>query len=212
MNMNFDVTGENALFGGLAAFLGGALIFFLLIVIAIVVFLIIAMVKVYKKAGKAGWEAIIPYYNNWVLCEIAGVKWWFFLIMAANAICGILGLIVLEPLAMLVSLAGSFAVHYNIALKFGKDGVGYGIGLTLLPVVFYPILAFGNATFNDIKVSSYGPITEEKFESTFNSNGTKTEAKPEPKKKSSTKAKFCKNCGAEITDSKYCPNCGTEIR
>ncbi len=212
MNVSFNGAGEDALFGGLAAVLGGALIFFLLIVIAVVVFIIIATVKVYKKAGKAGWEAIIPYYSNWVLCEIAGVKWWFFLIMSATSICGILGLVILEPLAALVSLAGSFAVHYNLALKFGKDAVGYGIGLTLLPVVFYPILAFGDATFNDVKVSSYGPITEEKFESTFNTNGTKTETKAEPKKKSSSKAKFCKNCGAEITDAKFCPNCGTEIR
>lgn len=212
MNVSYSNLGEDALFGGIAALLGGALIFFLLIIIAIVVFQIIAMVKVYKKAGKAGWEAIVPYYNSWVLCEIAGVKWWFFLIMAATTICGMLGLIMLEPLATLVSLAGSFVVNYNLALKFGKDGIGYGIGLTLLPVVFYAILGFGDAAFNDVKVSSYGPISEEKFESTFNVNGTKSETKSEPKKKSTSKAKFCKNCGAEITDAKFCPNCGTEIR
>ena len=202
---------EDAIFGGIAAVLGGALIFFILIVIAILVFQIIATVKVYKKAGKSGWEAIVPYYSGWVLCEIAGVKWWFFLIMCATSICGLLGLVVLEPLASLVSLAGSFAVNYNIALKFGKDGVGYGIGLTLLPVVFYAILGFGDATFNDVKVSSYGPITEEKFESTFKTNETNEKPKTEPKKKNTTKANFCKNCGAELNGAKFCPNCGTEI-
>lgn len=210
MNIEFGDLGEKAVFGGLAAILGGALIFFILIAIAVVVFQIIAMVKVYKKAGKAGWEAIVPYYNNWVLCEIAGVKWWFFLIMSAASICGILGLVVLEPLAALVGLAGTFAVNYNIALKFGKDGVGYGIGLTLLPVVFYAILGFGSAEFKDVTVSSYGPITEQKFDETFKSSSSSTTTKTETKKKS-TKAKFCKNCGAEITDAKFCPNCGTEI-
>ncbi len=208
--MNFEF-GEKALLGGAAALLGGALLFAILIVVAIVVFQIIAMVKVYKKAGKAGWEAIVPYYNKWVLCEIAGVKWWLFLIICASSICSMLGLFFLKPLAILVSLAGSFLVNYNIALKFGKDGVGYGIFLTILPVVFYAILGFGDAEFKDIKVSPYGAITEEKFDSTFKTN-TKEEPKTETKSNKATKAKFCKNCGAEIKDAKFCPNCGTEIR
>ena len=208
--MELDL-GEKALFGGLAALLGGALIFFILIVIAVVVFQIIATIKVFKKAGKAGWEAIVPYYNSWVLCEIAGVKWWLFLIMNAATICGILGLVLLEPLAALVGLAGTFAVNYNIALKFGKDGVGYGIGLTLLPVIFYAILGFGDAKFNDVSVSAYGPISEEKFDSTFKTE-TNEAPKTSTKKKTSSKAKFCKNCGSEINDAKFCPNCGTEIR
>ena len=198
------MSNEDAIFGSLAAVLGGALIFVILLVIAVVVFQIIVMVKVYKKAGKAGWEAIVPYYSSWVLCEIASVKWWFFLIANAASICGILGLIALEPLAGLASLAGSFAINYNIAIKFGKDPVGYGIGLTLLPVIFYAILAFGDAEFKDVKVSSYGPIAEEKIE--------KSEPKPESTPKKSTKtSKFCKNCGAEVDGSKFCPNCGTEI-
>lgn len=209
MSVNLGEISDKAVFGGLAAILGGALIFFVLIVIAVVVFQIIAMVKVYKKAGRSGWEAIVPYYNTWVLCEIAGVKWWFFLIAIASTITSVLGLIGLTPLAALISLAGTFAVHYNLALKFGKDGVGYGIGLTLLPVIFYAILGFGDASFKDVKVSSYGPITEEKFESTFNTN--KEEAGTTTKKKSTSKAKFCKNCGSELNGAKFCPNCGTEI-
>ena len=207
MSLDFN---ERAIFGGAAAILGGALIFFLLIVIAVVVFQIIAAIKVYKKAGRAGWEAIVPYYDTWVLCEIAGVKWWFFLASAATLICGMLGLFMLEPLAVIVSLLASFAIHYNIALKFGKDGIGYGIGLTLLPVVFYAILGFGSAEFKDVKVSCYGPITEEKFDETFKTNTTSNTGTT-TKKKSNSKAKFCKNCGAEIKDAKFCPNCGTEI-
>ena len=179
-----------------------------IIYIAVAIFQIVCVWKVYKKAGKDGWEAIVPYYNSWVLCEIAGVKWWFFLGMCASSICGILGLIALEPLAALAGIAFSFAVNYNIALKFGKDGVGYGIGLTLLPVVFYAILGFGDATFTDVKVSSYGPIEEDKIEKKA---APVTEEKEAPKKKTSKSAKFCKNCGAEINDAKFCPNCGSEI-
>ena len=207
MNVKFS---DEAFFGGVAAILGGALIFFLLIFIAVIVFQIIAEVKVYKKAGRAGWEAIVPYYSTWVLCEIAGVKWWFFLGSCATLICGMIGLFMLEPLAILVTLAANFAINYNIALKFGKDGIGYGIGLTLLPVVFYAILGFGSAEFKDVSVSEYGPITEEKFNETFKSTPA-SQSITTPKRKTTTKAKFCKNCGAELKGAKFCPNCGTEI-
>ncbi len=202
-SFNFN---EESVAKGLIAGLGAFLVVVVLLVIAIVVFQIIAMVKVYKKAGKGGWEAIVPYYNNWVLCEIAGLKWWFFLIMNAVSICGILGLIALEPLAALASLGATFMANYNLAIKFGKDGVGYGIGLTLLPVVFYSILAFGDATYTEQKLSAYGPIPEEKVE-----NKPADEAKKETKKSSTKNAKFCKNCGASVDGGKFCPNCGNEI-
>ena len=187
---------------GLLAVFGGFIFIIVMIALAVVVVQLVATWKVYKKAGKNGWEAIVPFYNNWVLCEIAGVKWWFFLIMMSTTICSMLGLGIFVPLAGLCTVAASFAVHYNIALKFGKDPIGYGIGLTLLPVIFYSILGFGSATFKDAKVSSYGPIPEDKIEkNTSNSSAS-----------SKKTGKFCKNCGAEISDGKFCPNCGSEIK
>ena len=199
---------NNALVGGLVGFLGGAIIFVALLALAVLIVQLIATIKVYIKAGKGGWEAIIPYYNSWILCEITGVKWYFFLGLLATNIVIFLGLKFLLFLAWLVNLAASFAVHYNLARKFGKDPIGFGIGLTLLPVVFYSILGFGSDTYKDVKVSSYGPVSEETIEKTFN----KTETNNSSTKKSTTKSKkFCKSCGSEISDGKYCPNCGSEI-
>jgi hypothetical protein len=34
----------------------------------------------------------------------------------------------------------------GVANNFGK-GAGFGIGLAFLPMIFYPILAFGDATY-----------------------------------------------------------------
>ena len=45
-------------------------IFIILIYLAIVVTLIAAMWKIYTKAGKPGWAAIVPFYNIIVLLEI----------------------------------------------------------------------------------------------------------------------------------------------
>src|SRR5665213_2880385 len=38
---------------------------------------IVAMWKVFTKAGRPGWAAIIPIYNYWVLFEISGKPGWW---------------------------------------------------------------------------------------------------------------------------------------
>lgn len=169
---------------------------------------IIGKWKVFKKCGKQGWEAIIPFYSDYILCEIAGLEWWFFLIINAVVICNVLLLSILSPLAGLAALGAKFCANYNLAKKFSKDPVGYGIGLTILPFIFYPILGFGMNDFNDVKVSSYGPFTDTRegsFETANNSDN-----KEEPKTKKSIKK--CPNCKFTIDkEDKFCPNCGTKI-
>lgn len=196
-----DYSSGDAAVAGLLGLLGGVLVFLVIIGIALAVLIIVACVKIFKKAGKPGWAAIIPYYNTWVLCEIAGLKWYFFVACLATSVFEILGLKILLPLAALISLAATFCVNYNLCKKFDKDPIGFAIGMTLLPVVFYPILAFGDAQYKDVKVSTYGPIPEDKIEK----NGSTTSNKGEPQ------GKFCKNCGAAVSDEKFCPSCGTEI-
>ncbi len=101
-----------------------------LIFLAIVVGIIAGIWKVFTKAGKPGWAAIVPIYNLIILLEIAGKPlWWFilFLIPIANLVA-----------AILVGIA--------VAQKFGK-GSGFGVGLALLGFIFYPILGFGDAKY-----------------------------------------------------------------
>lgn len=88
------------------------------------------MWKAFEKAGKPGWGAIIPIYNLILMLEIAGKPlWWIilYLIPIVNIVIGIL-------------------VSIEIAQKFGKDS-GFGIGLALLGFIFWPILGFGDATY-----------------------------------------------------------------
>ena len=54
--------------------------------IAIVIVEIIGRWKLFKKAGRNGWESIVPFYSNWVYVEIAGLNWWYFLLVSANAL------------------------------------------------------------------------------------------------------------------------------
>ncbi len=101
-----------------------------LVALAIMVFIIAALWKVFAKAGKPGWACLVPIYNAYVLCEIAGKPgWWvvLFLIPVVNVV-----------IALLVAL--------GVAEKFGK-GAGFGVGIFFLPVIFYPVLAFGDAAY-----------------------------------------------------------------
>lgn len=111
--------------GGAAAIM--AIVMFLIYAAIIIVF-IASMWKVFVKAGKPGWAAIIPIYNLIVLLEVVGRPMWWILIY-----------IVCSPVASIV-------VMLDLAKSFGKE-IGFGIGLIILPIVFLPMLGFGSATY-----------------------------------------------------------------
>ena len=99
--------------------------------------MVVAEVKMYQKAGRKGWEAIVPFYSSWVLVEIAGLNWWWFLLLIAGSLTvsyssGDTG--VSTNIFTLVALFGSFVVNYNISKKLHKD-TGFAVLMTLFPVV-----------------------------------------------------------------------------
>ena len=57
---------------------GIAYLVFLLVFYALIV---VANWKIFTKAGKPGWASIIPFYNLYVLFEIAGMNGWLFLLL-----------------------------------------------------------------------------------------------------------------------------------
>ena len=109
--------------------------------LAIGIFMIITMWKIYLKAGQPGWAVIIPVFNFIVLMRIAGKPWWW--------IFGIfLGIIpVVGPILAFILM---IIIMHGISTNFGK-GVGFTVGLVLLNVIFFPILAFGKAEFLQIQ-------------------------------------------------------------
>lgn len=89
---------------------------------------VIAVWKIYTKAGEEGWACIIPFYSFYVLCKFTGVKhWWLIFIPFVNIYI-------------------LFVAIFALAKSFGK-GVGFGIGLLLLGIIFFPILGFGNSVY-----------------------------------------------------------------
>ncbi|MGC2626644.1 MAG: DUF5684 domain-containing protein, partial [Candidatus Udaeobacter sp.] len=84
--------------------------------------------KIFTKAGQPGWACIIPIYNLYIWCKIVGRPWWWLLLMLIPFVNFIIAIILL----------------IDLAKSFGK-GVGFGIGLLLLPFIFFTILGFGSA-------------------------------------------------------------------
>lgn len=102
----------------------------IIIALAFVIFIIAALWKVFKKAGYNGWEAIVPIYNYYILTKIGGKEWWWTILMCIPYV---------NIIAMIV-------VSIGVAKNFGK-GTGFGVGLALLGFVFWPILGFGDAQY-----------------------------------------------------------------
>ncbi|MDP8223435.1 MAG: DUF5684 domain-containing protein [Candidatus Lernaella stagnicola] len=102
----------------------------LLVYLAIVVLWVVGLWVVFTKAGEPGWAAIIPIYNLIVLLKITGKPVWWVILMFIPLVNYII--------LLLVSLA--------MARVFNK-GSGFGVGLWLLPFVFYPMLAFSDAQY-----------------------------------------------------------------
>ena len=128
---------------------GGAfLAISLLIYAAIIVLGVAGQWKIFTKAGKPGWAAIVPIYNTIVLLEVIGRPvWWIALLLlgAVIPIIGWIGFIVLYVIIMV-----------DLATSFGKGG-GFAVGLILLPLVFFPILGFGEARYLGPRAQGYPP-------------------------------------------------------
>jgi len=103
-----------------------------------IIFLVIAIISIisqwiiYKKAGKGGWEAIIPIYNIIVLLEIVELPIWYIVLF-------------IIPIANIYVF---FKIYIELAHKFGKS-TKFGVASIFFPFICLPILAFSkNSTYN----------------------------------------------------------------
>jgi len=137
---NFDssynsttVTDEEAAAAALFGF--GFLAVLFVFLIAFYVFTAICLMKIFKKAGRDdAWAAWIPIYNMYVFYEVAGRPgWWVFL--------GFIPFV-----GGIVSLVTTIIASIDMAKSFGKE-TAYGLLLAFLPIIGYPMLAFGSAEY-----------------------------------------------------------------
>ena len=102
----------------------------MIVYLAILVIELVSMWKLFEKAGKPGWAAIIPIYNVLVMLEIAKKEWWYLLLMFIP--------IVNFVIAIIVTIA--------FVKAYGKD-TGFAVLTIFFAPIMYPILAFGDSKY-----------------------------------------------------------------
>ncbi len=103
-----------------------------IIALALSVLIIVSLWKIFTKAGKPGWAAIVPIYNVIVLVQITGLPLWYIILL----------------LIPIVNIYAIFKIYIELAHKFGKS-TGFGVLMVFFSGICIPILAFDkNATYN----------------------------------------------------------------
>jgi hypothetical protein len=102
----------------------------IVVLIIVAVVQLVAMWRVFAKAGKPGWAVLIPIYDIIVLFEIVGRPAWWILLMLIPGVNIVIMIMVINDLSK----------------SFGH-GVGFTLGLIFLNIIFWWILAFGPSQY-----------------------------------------------------------------
>ena len=196
---------------------------------------------VFRKAGKPGWAAIVPFYNLYVLFDItwgSGMRFLLLLIPIYNIILGI-------------------QTQVRLARAFGKSG-GFAAGLVFLPYIFIPLLAFGKETYQGVPVKAapyqnnpyqqggYSQRPQQPYQNPYSQQPQQSQyaappqqpqqyaapqqpvpqqpqqyaapqqpapQQPAPQQPEQTAAApaFCPSCGVKSSGEKFCQNCGAPL-
>ena len=129
--------------------------------LAICVLSIVALWKIFVKAGEKGWKAIIPFYNVYILFKISWETKYFWTYLILSIVIGVLsgigafvaetsvwGILITVAISVLSIALLCFSIILDIKLSkaFGH-GVGFAIGLIFLSFIFELILAFDNSQY-----------------------------------------------------------------
>lgn len=141
--------------GGLIA---GMMMFIVVIIIISLVIETLKLIGTWKmltKAGESGWKSLIPFYNQWTLCKVAGISpYWvleMIIVSMLNAVLnGILGSPVISGILSLIVYANTIyfwvILSISLAKSFGKD-TGFGVATFFFSFITYPMMGMGSATY-----------------------------------------------------------------
>lgn len=119
LNSPINSAGLGSLIAGLYI---GFLIFYMLLIVILIAEYVLIYVSywcMFRKAGRKSWPAVVPILNSLMLLDIAGKPWWYIFFL---------------PIQFL-----NLLVYIDLARAFGKS-IGWAFGLSLIPIVFLPIL------------------------------------------------------------------------
>jgi hypothetical protein len=131
MNNGIDI--DSAAAGVLGGTIAGVFLFCILLGIILQFIAWAGMWKTASKAGQFGLLACIPIVQFFIWAIMAKKEpWW--------------GILCLIPVVNIVFLV---IIFNEISKKFGR-GIGTTLGLIFLPFIFWIILGFGDAEYQDV--------------------------------------------------------------
>ncbi|GAB3584323.1 DUF5684 domain-containing protein [Hymenobacter daeguensis] len=101
---------------------------FLLIELAVFILIIAGLWKLFVKAGKPGWAAIVPIYNIIVMQEIVGREAWKIILLFIP----------------IVNIYFAITLYVSFAKSYGKYGIGNYLAILFLGIIFIPLWGFSN--------------------------------------------------------------------
>ena len=110
---------------------------YLFVALIIMILQIVAMWKIFTKAGEEGWKSIIPIYNTIVLFKICGLSPLCIFIYFAS---------IIPAIGFLIVLAFNIYQLHLLSKSFGQSDA-FTVGLFFLGPIFYMILGFGSAEY-----------------------------------------------------------------
>lgn len=111
----------------------GLSIGYVLALLLVAALMIVAMWWIFAKAGEAGWKAVVPFYNTYILYKITWGNGLYFLLL----------------LIPCVNIVIQIITSVKLAKVFGK-GIGFTLGLIFLGPVFQLILAFDSSEYQGV--------------------------------------------------------------
>lgn len=110
---------------------------FILVSLVIGLLTLIALWRLFQKAGEHGWAAIIPFYNTYVEFRVAGFNPWLFLLLLIPVVNVIMLIIVL----------------YRTGIAFGKSPLWSVFLMVIFSTIGLLIIGFGSATYDRSRLS-----------------------------------------------------------
>lgn len=107
--------------------------------LAFAVLMLVSLWKVFQKAGRPGWAAIVPIYNQLQSLWMVGRPWWWLLLICIP----------------FIGIVFAVIATHDTSKAFGR-GVGTTLLLLFLPFIGFPILAFGKDQY-------IGPVADPNF-------------------------------------------------
>ncbi len=104
---------------------------YFLVILVVGIIMIVALWKIFTKAGRPGWGALIPLYNTYLMIETAGKPGWWLLLLFIP----------------FVNIVVIIMVMLALAQAFGKSTVFAIFGLMIFSPIGMLMLAFGDAKY-----------------------------------------------------------------